>query len=173
MILDCVVSRQWKHRDIRPGAEYKFPPPRFNPITADLDGFRKTVHGSTSDAVRTLATASNLGGQYAEEICLRAGIDKSVKAKDLTDDDIARLFKALREIIEAASNSPRPCVVVKEGVPDDITPFQLIQYTDATQEEYPTLSETLQSFLSRREGETEEKENEEILRLRRQLDKQK
>jgi predicted ribosome quality control (RQC) complex YloA/Tae2 family protein len=173
MILDCVVSRQWKHRDIRPGAEYKFPPPRFNPITADLDGFRKTVHGSTSDAVRTLATSSNLGGQYAEEICLRAGIDKSVKAKDLTDDDIARLFKALREVIEAASNSPRPCVVVKEGVPDDITPFPLTQYTDATQEEYPTLSETLQSFLSRREGETEEKENEEILRLRRQLDKQK
>ncbi|MGD0057641.1 MAG: ribosome rescue protein RqcH [Methanomassiliicoccales archaeon] len=172
-ILNCVVSRQWKHRDIRPGAEYKFPPPRFNPITASLDKFRETVRNSTSDAVRTLATSSNLGGQYAEETCLRAGIDKSAKAKDLTDGDIERMFNALREIVDAASKSPRPCVIVKDGMPEDVTPFPLIQYTDATQEQFSVLSEAIQSYLSRRKADTEKQENEEILRLKRQLDKQK
>jgi len=173
IILNCVVSRQWKYRDIRPGAEYKFPPPRFNPIVAGLNEFRSTVRDSTSDAVRTLATSSNLGGQYAEEVCLRAGIDKSAKARDLTDGDVERMFEALREVVDGASKSPRPCIVLKDGVPEDVTPIPLIQYSNSAQEQFSVLSEAVQSYLDRRKTNTEPIENEEIQRLERQLDKQK
>lgn len=173
VILNCVVSREWKYRNVRPGAEYKFPPLRFNPTTASSDEFRKIVRGSTSDAVRTLATSSNLGGQYAEEVCLRAGIDKAAKARDLADADVDNMFKALRDVIDAVSASPRACIVMKDDLPEDVSPIPLVQYSNLKQENFSSLSEAVQSYLDRVKTSTQDIENEEILRLERQLDKQR
>ncbi len=173
IILNCVVSRQWKYRDVKPGAVYKFPPPRFNPVAADASEFVKIVRESTSDVVRTLATSSNLGGQYAEEICLRAGIEKNTKARDLADADIDNLFKALREVIETVSSSPRPCIVIKDGGPEDVTPIPLVQYSELKGEDFSKLSEAIQSYLSRMKAGSEDVANEEMLRLERQVERQR
>ena len=94
-ILNSVYSRKWKHREIRPGIPYEFPASRFDPRTMDLVSFRKTLLTSSSDVIRTLATTVNIGGQYAEEICLRTGIEKERKAKTLTDEEIGKMFELL------------------------------------------------------------------------------
>ena len=95
-ILNSVYSRKWKHREIRPGIPYEFPASRFDPRTMDLVSFRKTLLTSSSDVIRTLATTVNIGGQYAEEICLRTGIEKERKAKTLTDERMARCSNCWR-----------------------------------------------------------------------------
>ncbi|MEM2979007.1 MAG: NFACT family protein, partial [Methanomassiliicoccales archaeon] len=48
-ILIALYSRRWKHREIRPGIDYKFPPERFNPLEADFDKFVKLMVASKSD----------------------------------------------------------------------------------------------------------------------------
>ncbi|HOQ25929.1 MAG TPA: NFACT family protein, partial [Methanomassiliicoccaceae archaeon] len=42
-IVSSVVSRKWRHREIRPGVEYVFPPSRFDPTSMDAASFRRTV----------------------------------------------------------------------------------------------------------------------------------
>ena len=81
-ILNSIISRKWRHREVRPGVEYAFPQTKFNPRNMDYGSFSQTVAASSSDAVRTLATEINIGGQYAEEACLRAGIMKNTKAAE-------------------------------------------------------------------------------------------
>ncbi|MDD1765736.1 MAG: NFACT family protein, partial [Methanomassiliicoccales archaeon] len=172
-IVNCVVSRQWKYRDVRPGAEYSFPPSRFNPITANLDDFAQALRASSSDSVRTLATSINLGGQYAEEICLRAEVDKTTKAKQLKDEEVEKLHKAMREIIDSVSDSPRPYIVARAGALEDVTPLPLIQYSDESLQTYATISEAFDDFLRSQKAEDDRKESEESRRLKRQLERQK
>jgi predicted ribosome quality control (RQC) complex YloA/Tae2 family protein len=172
-VLNSVLSRKWRHREVRPGLEYVFPPSRFNPRKMDEDSFRKSVRNSSSDAVRTLATAINLGGQYAEETCLRAGVDKGRKAKELSDEDIHRLYDALSIMLDETQNKLRPREVLENGKPVDVTPIPLIQYVGKDTREHGSFSDAIHSYVSEREVPVRIEEDAEAQRLQRQLDQQR
>ena len=169
-IVGSVVSRKWRHREIRPGVEYVFPPSRFDPTAMDPSSFRKTVLGSTSDAVRTLATAINTGGQTAEEACRRAGVEKNAKAKELSDDEVTRLYDALTLMLKEASTARRPREVLKGGKPFDVTPIPLLLYATEEAREHETFSDAVHSYISSIEPPV--KEDAELARLQRQLEQQ-
>ncbi len=170
-IVSSVVSRKWRHREIRPGVEYVFPPSRFDPTSMDAASFRRTVLGSTSDTVRTLATAINVGGQTAEEACRRAGVDKSTKAKELTDDDLSRLYDALILMLNEAATARRPREVLKDGKPIDVTPIPLLLYATEEAREHKSFSDAIHSYISSMEPPKEE--DAELARLQRQLEQQR
>jgi len=170
-IVNAVISRKWRHREVRPGAEYQFPPSRFNPRAMTAEAFRRTVLASSSDAVRTLATAVNAGGQYAEEACRRAGVDKDRKAKELADDEVKRLYDALALMLQEVQGNRRPREVLRDGKPVDVTPIPLLQYATDEAKEYPTLSDALHHYISTMEAPV--KEDGELARLQRQLDAQR
>lgn len=172
-ILNSVHSRKWRHREVRPGLEYAFPPPRFNPLRMDAPSFRKAFLGSTSDAVRTLATAINIGGQYAEETCLRAGVDKDRKAKSLSTEEVDRLYDSLTLLLQECSSRRRPRVVLEDGRPVDVVPIPLLQYGDREQKEHGTFSDGIHQYITERAPITGEKEDPETQRLVRQLAQQK
>jgi len=48
----------------------RVPASRLNPLDVSLGGFKRHMRESDSDVVRTLATQLNLGGLYAEEVCV-------------------------------------------------------------------------------------------------------
>lgn len=171
-VLNAVISRKWRHREVRPGVEYVFPQPRFNPREMDEASFRKTVLNSSSDAVRTLATAVNVGGQYAEEACLRAGVEKNRKVKELSEDDVHKIYEALSMMLAEASSKLRPREVMEGGKAVDVTPIPLMQYATKEAREHGTFSDALHTYVSNLEG-PEEKEDPEAKRLQRQLDQQR
>ncbi|NLI73776.1 MAG: fibronectin-binding domain-containing protein [Euryarchaeota archaeon] len=170
-IVGSVVSRRWRHREIRPGADYTFPQARFDPTSMDDSSFYQAVRGSNSDAVRTLATAINTGGQTAEEVCKRAEVDKSTNAKELTDDDIRRLYDSLTLMIEEAVNNRRPREVLKDGRSIDVTPIPLELYASEETRDYQTFSDAIYAYVS--SFEPPEKEDPELARLQRQLERQR
>lgn len=172
-VLNSVHSRKWRHREVRPGLEYAFPPPRFNPLRMDATSFRKAFLGSTSDAVRTLATAINIGGQYAEETCLRAGVDKDRKAKSLSNEEVDRLFESLILLLQECSSRRRPRVVLEDDRPVDVVPIPLLQYGDREQREHETFSDGIHHYITERAPLTGEKEDPETQRLERQLGQQR
>lgn len=171
-IVNCLFSRRWRHREVRPGAEYLFPPKRFNPLESDLQTFISSLKGSTSDAVRTLATSVNLGGQYAEEVCLRAGVDKGSDASSLSDDQISGLYQAMVDIIKQVRDSSDPRIVFEGEDMLDITPVPLVQYSESKADNHSVFSEALHEYLV---GELEPLEitDKTLLKLQRQLEHQK
>ena len=65
--------------------------------------------------MKVLATETGLGGLYAEEVCLRAGVDKKKSAEMLSDEEIGAIYDAIREIfqpiIEGDMSKIRPHIV--------------------------------------------------------------
>ncbi len=53
---------------------------------------------STADIVRTIATRFNLGGVLAEEVCARAGIDKSKPSKEASEEDASKISDAMHDL---------------------------------------------------------------------------
>jgi len=169
-IINALEQKKWRHRDVLIGADYSYPPSRFDPRTASLEDFSKAVLSSKSDLVRTLATSANLGGQYGEEICLRTGLDKDRKAASLAPDEVTRLHAAVGALFQEMS-SPRTCLLRDGEEVVDATPVPLVVNAGRACQEMPSLSLALEIFLSQRK-EVVEKKDAELERLQRQLEQQ-
>jgi predicted ribosome quality control (RQC) complex YloA/Tae2 family protein len=172
-IVTCLVSKTWKSREVRIGADYQFPPPRFNPRAQDLAAFKKAFASSNSDVVRTLATSINLGGQYAEEVCLRASVEKGTKASKLDEVTVERLHLGLKEVLDELSTGQATAVLEQESAVD-VTPLPLRIHQDLGRQQFATFSEALQFFLEHRKvAEKVALGNPEVQKLERQLQQQR
>lgn len=98
----AVHQREWKNRKIIKGETY-LPPTALDPLSADEKSIAEIFRNSTGTIVQTLASRLNLGGDIAEEVCVRAGLDKQKKAGE-SISEILRLREALLEIVSEAES---------------------------------------------------------------------
>ena len=118
-----------KSRTVAPGAQYEFPASRVNPLSVSYDAFARRMDDSDTDVVRTLATQLNLGGLYAEEVCTRAGVEKTTPIDGAGEETYRALHDAiddLRTRLRAGDIDPR--VYEDDGRVVDATPFPLEEH---------------------------------------------
>ncbi len=151
----CLYTASYKDRVVRPNEPYTFPPAGVDPLELDRQGFSKAIREAKGQLVRMLASVLNLGGQYAEELCLRAEVPKDTKVKDVTDAQADALYTALNNVVVAVDQERRPAVISKEGRAIDATPIDLLQHASADREEFPTFNDALSRYLTVAEPETE------------------
>lgn len=87
-----------KDRRLRSGEIYELPEAQLSPLKVETPDMMTVFSKSTADIVRTIATRFNLGGVLAEEICSRAGINKTKPAKEATEEDAILLCKAMHAL---------------------------------------------------------------------------
>ncbi len=141
-------TQSFKGRQIRPGIAYDFPPPGTNPLELDRQGFHKAVRSAKGQIVKVLASPLNLGGTYAEELCLRAGVTKDATVASLKDADFDALFTALNNLAVAVEQERRPAVILDGGKPIDAVPIDLLIHAGKERRESPTFNDALSSYLS-------------------------
>ncbi len=166
-ILLPLRSESWKHRDLKQGFEYKFPPSRIQPFSLESDELEEVVLQSDKDLVRTLAVELNLGGKYAEEVCKRIGVDKNTK--DL-EPHVSDIYDKLEDIKEQVKD-PDPLLIKENDEASDAVPFYLNIYEDKEKEDMESYNQALD--LAFREDEDEEDEDSTASRLERKLQQQK
>ncbi len=98
------------------------------------------------ELVRALARKLNMGGMYAEEISLRAGFEKTTPVKELSDEDLKRVYDAM---IETFNDEPRPNIVFKDGAMHDVVPIELKIYEGFEKRYFPTFSEALDEYFGK------------------------
>ncbi len=125
-------EREWRHRTILRGYAYEAPPSKYHPLS-DADRVCEIIGESGRDAVRAIATQYNLG-RYAEEVCLRAGVDKSTR--ELKEEECERLKEALVSLFNFDG-----CYMYD----DFFAPFPL---TGRDGERYESMDECLRSYFS-------------------------
>lgn len=155
VIQNCLVHKTLRDRKTRPGEPYVMPKSRFDPTVSTEADFLASFRTSEADTVRTLATAVNLGGQYAEEVCARAGVDKSAPAKDVGDETVARMHAAMVGIVQRVLEDPQPTAYLKDGRIEDFAPVLLESRSDLEAKGFGTLSEVVEEYL-RETGEAVE-----------------
>jgi predicted ribosome quality control (RQC) complex YloA/Tae2 family protein len=154
-IIAAMFPQKFKDRAVQVGEPYVYPAAGVDPLELDRNGLGQALKGSKGQVVRVLATALNLGGTYAEEVCLRAAVDKETRIKDLQDAQIDSLYTALNNIAVAIDQERRPAVILQEGRAIDATPIELVQYREMERREFPTFNEALSHFLKVAEPQLE------------------
>ena len=152
-IAAVLFPQTFKDRSVQLGEPYRFPEAGLDPLELDRGGFANALRGAKGQVVRVLASVLNLGGTYAEEICLRAHVDKTTKVKDLAEAQVDGLYTALNNVAVAVDQERRPGVVFQDGRAIDATPIELLRYRDLERREFPTLNEALSHYLTVAEPE--------------------
>ena len=136
-----IIKPLWHHRfrdrDVVPGAVYAFegtdclalPPGEFQEMLAQSD----------RDIVRTLAVGCMLGGAYAEEICLMAGVDKNAAAADVDAGVVRDAYSRLLADVEQR----RDPVITRSGC------WPVVLAGEDVRERFETFSEALDAFYPR------------------------
>ncbi len=138
-IIYAIEQREWSARRLLRGEEYVPPPP---PKIHPSIGYEQFVGLFTSrDVVRSLVRAG-LPPVYAEELCLRAGIDKNKPVDALEEKEKEALYETFRGLITSL-DSPRPTAYFKDDEVVDVTPIPLTLYTDLEKKTFGSFSEAL------------------------------
>ncbi len=146
------LEREWRHRTIRRGMEYTPPPQALNP-REDADKLCEELNSSKYDIVRTLARRYNLG-KYAEEVCVRASVDKNSKGVDA--EECERLKEAMDSLFNFSGG------YIYDGF---FSPLELRMFPQ-WREKYGSFNEALRKYVKK---ETEV-ESPEVLRIRRKIE---
>ncbi len=138
-ILLALKQQEWKDRTIRPKEIYKYPPSNHhNPFDLNFNKFKEVINDSNKEnLVKTLAMDLALGGLFAEEICLRANVDKN--KKELTDKELERIYNVINDLKSSKINAN-----VIENI--DAIPFDLEYYKDNKKIEFKSFSEALEYY---------------------------
>ncbi len=148
IIQNCLVQKTWRDRKTRPGEEYVMPKSRFDPTSSSEEDFLASFRSSEADAVRTLATSVNLGGQYAEEICTRIGLDKTTPSAEVDDMTVSKMYAAMKDIVGYVLNEPEPTAYLNsEGKIEDFAPVNLQSHSDLESKRFDTISEVIEAYL--------------------------
>jgi predicted ribosome quality control (RQC) complex YloA/Tae2 family protein len=168
-ILSAMEQKRWKDRNIMQGERYTYPAGRNNPLEVSEEDFMRIFKESElPSAVKVFAVEFGLGGIYAEEACLRAGIDKSRK------DDPHAAFKGL---VKMREEKPSPSVIKEKASIIDFAPIELEQYKDKERERRESFNDVLNEIstatISSREYQKKNKgRNKEIERLNKIIQSQ-
>lgn len=145
-------------------------PERRAPFELSLDEF-KNLCKEEKEIVKLLATKCGLGGLFAEESCLRAGIDKNKLGSELSDEELERLYESVKSIFKPALEGKlKPHIVVKNGDYVDVLPIELIYYEGFEKKYFDRFNDALDEFYSKAISEVEVEESEEIKKLKKRLE---
>ncbi len=156
------------------GERYTFPEKRVTPLDVSVEDLRSLL--DEREIVKIIATKLGTGGLYAEEILERANVEKNKKGSEISDSEIERILKAIREIYRF--DDIKPHIVIKNGKYHDYQPIKLIKYKDFEKKYFDRYYEAIDSFFAFKESERveEAEKKSEIIetleaRLRKQIEK--
>ncbi|MFB6244082.1 MAG: ribosome rescue protein RqcH [Halobaculum sp.] len=156
-VLRSLETVRLKSRTVAPGASYEYPASRIHPLEVSFDRFRAAMVDSDTDVVRTLATQLNFGGLYGEEICSRAGVEKTLDIGEVTDDQLRALYDVidrLRDRLAAGDLDPR-LYETDDGTVVDVTPLPLEERSDLDATGFDDFQSALDDYFHRLETDAE------------------
>jgi len=180
-ILQALAYRRMRDRNILRGEAFQHAPPSGrNPLKQSRQDFSEIRGLGQLEIVRALTKFLSIGGLYAEEILLRAQVDKKVPCESLTEQELDRIFDQLHQILSIIKNGNlEPCITINgEDKWIDVTPLPLKKYAHLNQKTYETFNEALDDYYTKmivKEGvvEVAKEVERELARQQRILESQR
>jgi len=171
-ILQALSYRRMRDRNIVPKEKFVYPPSiGRNPVSLKREDLYQVEDFGQLSVVRALTRFLSLGGLYAEEVLLRAGVEKNTPSEDLKKEDIDNIFTRLQDLLQdMAERKANPCVFIDEqGKWIDVTPIPLKRYGHLECVTYENLNKALDEYYTR--TSTEEKVGEISKRAEQELER--
>jgi predicted ribosome quality control (RQC) complex YloA/Tae2 family protein len=180
-IMQALTFKRMRDRNILRGELFQHAPSSGrNPMSLmpeDLPELRK--FGSLQ-VVKALTKFLSVGGSYAEEILLRAKVDKNKTCESLDNSDLESIHSAARTLVQPLeSGKLKPRIIIDgDGGWVDAVPMELRKYEGLRHKEFGSFNEALDEFYAKTVAEQEvtvvtERFGEEVARLQRILEEQR
>jgi predicted ribosome quality control (RQC) complex YloA/Tae2 family protein len=179
-ILQALTYRRMRDRNILRGETFQQPPSSGrNPQELSRQDFNEIKELGQLEIVRALPRFLSISGHYAEEILLRAEVDKEISCDSLSKRELDKIFCQVRQILSTINSGDlEPCVVFnRAGEWIDAIPLPLKKYDSFTKKRYETFGEALDDYYMKmtvEKGvvETAKRVEQEIARQHRIIRKQ-
>jgi predicted ribosome quality control (RQC) complex YloA/Tae2 family protein len=171
-ILHALTYKKMRDREIKRSTPFQLPPSSGkNPLTITIKDIEELKNFKELEAVKALTKILGIGGLYAEEIFLRANIDKNIQCESLTKEDIEKIHAAIKDIIAPLTQRKiTPYIVINEKNQFvDAIPFFLKKYEKLQLRHYPSFNEALDDYYT--ETELEEKRRKKVETLKKEIKK--
>jgi predicted ribosome quality control (RQC) complex YloA/Tae2 family protein len=152
-ILQAMVFKRMRDRNIVRNEVFQFPPAMGrNPFQVARSELEEALKDAGDvEVVRALARFLGVGGFYAEEILLRANVDKTTLCNTLGSGEVGAIFDELQGLLSAVSGfKTEPQIILDEvGSFMDVAPFKLKRYEAFKSKSYGSFNEALDEFFLR------------------------
>lgn len=148
VILNSAVIQSTKDRNIRKGETYFYPKQGFDILNLTRSDFDKGLSKwKEHSIVKYLASGLGLGGKYAEEVCVRAEVDKSKEVGLFSDKEFTNVFDSVLKLI-SSFGSESAIVVMDDGKAVNAFPFVLKSLEDSEVKKVGSFSEAVDLLFS-------------------------
>ena len=153
IIIHALAYKKMRDRDILHNVVLELPPASgknpFKVNQSELENALK-IAGET-EVVRSIARFLGIGGVYAEELLLRANVEKTKHCNALSDGEVIGIFNALQAVLTAVSggNLEASIVLGENGEFLDVIPIKLRRYEGYRVQVYPSFNQALDEFYLR------------------------
>jgi predicted ribosome quality control (RQC) complex YloA/Tae2 family protein len=179
-ILHALTYRKMRDRNILRGEGFAYPPPKGkSPRNLQREDLSEIGDFGQLEVVKALTRVLGIGGLYAEEILLRAGLAKNTPCSSVKDEDLDAIFSGLQGLLaEIASGNEKPCIFVDaDGNWVDVAAFPLQRYGALKHVSYRTFNEALDEYYAKaaanqKVSEAKEPVEQSVARLERILQDQ-
>ena len=151
-ILHALTYRKMRDRNILRGETFQHAPPRGrNPLKLSRPDFGEIETLGQLEIVKALTKFLSIGGLYAEEILLRACVNKDAACESLTKQEIDRIFDEFHKILSIfKTGNVEPCIVIDErSAWIDVTPMLLEKYARFEQRPYEAVNKALDEYYTK------------------------
>jgi predicted ribosome quality control (RQC) complex YloA/Tae2 family protein len=152
-IMQALEFKKMRDRNILRNETLVVPPPSGkNPFKVTQPELQEALKAAgETEVVRSVARLLGLGGVYAEEMLLRANVDKTAQCKNLTEEQINAIYSALQSLLTPLSESKlEPAIILAEDDSFmDCVPLKLKRYEGCKTQTYPTFNQALDEFYLR------------------------
>jgi predicted ribosome quality control (RQC) complex YloA/Tae2 family protein len=149
-ILQALIFKRMRDRNILRHEIFQFPPSSgANPFKVTREELERVLKDlGEVEVVRAMARFLGVGGIYAEEILLRADVEKTKHCSALTDSEVGAIFDGLQSLLSTVSSfKTEPNIVLAEdGSFLDVVPFKLKRYEALRSQPYGSFNEALDEF---------------------------
>jgi predicted ribosome quality control (RQC) complex YloA/Tae2 family protein len=152
VIIHALAFKKMRDRDILHNVVLQLPPSSSkNPFKVTLKELEEAFNAGETEVVRSTARFLGVGGVYAEEILLRAKIEKTNLAKTLTPVEVESIFSALQSLLLPISTMQlEPCIILgDDGDFLDAVPLKLRRYEGCKTQVYDLFNKALDEFYLR------------------------
>jgi predicted ribosome quality control (RQC) complex YloA/Tae2 family protein len=149
-ILQALIFKRMRDRNIIRNELFQFPPSSGkNPFKVAREELEQALKDfGEVEVVRAMTRFLGVGGVYAEEILLRADVEKTKHCSALTDSEVGSIYRGLQSLLSTVSSfKTEPNIVLTEdGSFLDAVPFKLKRYEALSSQPYSSFNEALDEF---------------------------
>ncbi len=153
VIIHALAYKKMRDRDILHNVVLELPPSSGkNPLKITLNELVEAFKSAgETEVVRVIARFLGVGGVYAEEILLRANVDKTKHCSTLTIEEVKEIFEALQTLLAAVSggNLEASIILGEEGDFLDVVSIKLRRYEGCKVQVYNSFNQALDEFYLR------------------------